>query len=421
MILCSSNLLSVYPLSVSEMIKGRVISSPHVDDLAEAAAVKANPEGKDTVTAFPLNIPSWYSLGTRLDNASIMTSTSDVPSERSLVMSLRRFVGNKNRTLIASLAFVFVAALTTWVGISVSAQRGRSGTTLATVKTLDICDLGPDAEGNVQWKYSGEIAVWNEGVAATTGFTIQDCIQNKTGAGQYEDVPNLCVSFPGTIVQPDGFTEIPPGTTQLTALVFKYTIIGPPLTGDIRNIARVKITNHSGHLDTPFGPEPKASWTGGVPPQCPTTGCPTCSYSQGYFKTHPEAWPLLIDLPLGPDTPFFMSGMTWMQVLSTSPGGNGYFILAKQYIAAVLNQARGACVPSGVQETITQATNWFSTNTQGTDKIGTGKDAIPATGCYVTSACGVQKDWGAILESYNLGGYEDGPDHCGDDDALPAP
>ena len=64
----------------------------------------------------------------------------------------------------------------------------------------------------------------------------------------------------------DSLGEIPPGTTQLTALVFKYTIYGPPLTGEIRNIARVKITNHSGQLGTPFGPEPKASWTGGAPP-----------------------------------------------------------------------------------------------------------------------------------------------------------
>ena len=119
-------------------------------------------------------------------------------------MSLKKFVGNKNRILIASLAFVLVA-LTTWVGVSVSAQRpGRSGTTLATVKTLDICE-SLDDEGNVQWKYSGEIAVWNEGAVATVGFTIQDCIQNKIGAGQFQDVP-LCASVIQARSATRGFT-----------------------------------------------------------------------------------------------------------------------------------------------------------------------------------------------------------------------
>ena len=61
-----------------------------------------------------------------------------------------------------------------------------------------------------------------------------------------------------------------------------------------------------------------------------------------------------------------MSGLDEMQALSTPPGGNGYFILAKQYIAAVLNQARGACVPEGLQDKIDEATEWLSTNTQGT-------------------------------------------------------
>ena len=53
---------------------------------------------------------------------------------------------------------------------------GKSGTTLAAVKTLDICTVDDS-----NWRYSGEVAVWNEGTVDTQGLRILDTIQNKTG------------------------------------------------------------------------------------------------------------------------------------------------------------------------------------------------------------------------------------------------
>lgn len=44
----------------------------------------------------------------------------------------------------------------------------------------------------------------------------------------------------------------------------------------------------------------------------------------------------------GPDTIFFLSEKTWIEVLETSSEGNNYYILAKQYIAAKLNVLAGA-------------------------------------------------------------------------------
>jgi hypothetical protein len=76
----------------------------------------------------------------------------------------------------------------------------------------------------------------------------------------------------------------------------------------------------------------------------------------GYWKTHPEDWPR----DYNPNDSFFRSGKTWMQVLWTVPDlGNVYYILAHQYIAAVLNRAIGCPVPPDVQTIIESATDWF--------------------------------------------------------------
>jgi hypothetical protein len=300
-------------------------------------------------------------------------------------------------SLMALIAVLGLVALFT--APAMAQKPGKNGTTLAGYKTIDICEL-PD--GN--WRYSGEIAVWNDGAVATENFTIEDCIQNKTGAGQFVD--RYCAaSFDPPL------TVIPAGTTQLTALTTKYTIVGAPLDGYIRNRAQLTITNHSGSLGTPKGPEPKATWLGTEVPACPLEGQCGCTYTQGYWGSKPGViWPDGFDR----NAPFFLSGLTWQQILDGVPGGNGYFILAHQYIPAVLNQANGACVPAGIQDTINLATEWFQVNTQGTPKSGTGKTAIPATGCEVGGSCGTQKDWGAVLDDYNNGDYPGSPGHCGE-------
>ncbi len=296
-----------------------------------------------------------------------------------------RSLRNHPRVLIATLALALIATVTTIIGLSVSAQR-RSGTTLAASKTIDICDLG---DGN--WKYSGDISVWNEGAVATTGLTIQDCIQNKTGSGQFMDI--YCTDIPVS-------AQIPAGTTMLTATVFHYEIIAPALTGDIRNAVKVTITNHSGSLGTPKGPEPKATWTGGTPGPC-AVEC-GCTYTQGYWGNKPGVvWPA----PYDRNAPFFNSGLTWQQILDAPAGGNGYIILGKQYIAAALNQANNACTPEGLfgaGGTFTLATSFFNSA------------STPGTTCPTPSSCGTQKTWGGILDSYNNGVYPGGPAHCGE-------
>lgn len=96
---------------------------------------------------------------------------------------------------------------------------------------------------------------------------------------------------------------------------------------------------------------------------------------------------------------FFLSAQTWQQVLDTPVNvSQGYYQLAHQYIAAVLNRANGAAVPDGVRDTLQLAESWLDTS-------------VPAA-CTPKGSCGIQKDWAATLDLFNNGNYPGGPPHC---------
>ncbi len=93
-----------------------------------------------------------------------------------------------------------------------------------------------------------------------------------------------------------------------------------------------------------------------------------CTHGSGYWKNHSSkksskrdaAWDVV-----GEDTPFFESGVTYLEAISHPPRGDAYFILAKHYIAAVLNEANGAVPGPGVVEALEAAADWFEANETG--------------------------------------------------------
>jgi hypothetical protein len=97
--------------------------------------------------------------------------------------------------------------------------------------------------------------------------------------------------------------------------------------------------------------------------------CGTCTLTPGYWKTHSREGPAPYDNTwallnvLEEDTPFFLSGKTYYEVLWTAPNGNVYYILAHAYIAAQLNILNGSSVPVGVQTALNAATTFFNTYT----------------------------------------------------------
>src|SRR5258708_3085307 len=183
-----------------------------------------------------------------------------------------------------------------------------------------------------------------------------------------------------------GVVSIPGFTDETAATQFPYYSDVSPLPRTIRNDALVQITNHSGRPPgSLLGPEPKATYSGTVPPPaCKTTS--QCTYSQGYWANKPGVvWPS----PYDPDALFYMSGQTWKTV-ANSPGQTGYYILAVQYIGAVLNAANGAPVPSGVQDILNQADAWFTANAPSacstgpqlhSAKASVGRKSAPPSAC----------------------------------------
>ena len=121
-----------------------------------------------------------------------------------------------------------------------------------------------------------------------------------------------------------------------------------------------------------------------------------CVRTQGYWGNKPDVvWPK----GYSRDAQFFGSGLTWQQVLDSPTRGDAYFILAHQYIAAVLNIASGASAPNSVRSVVLAAGAWFATATPGT---------------CVRGACQLQRSWASILDEYNNGEYPGGPKHCPD-------
>ena len=128
-----------------------------------------------------------------------------------------------------------------------------------------------------------------------------------------------------------------------------------------------------------------------------------CSLTQGYWKTHSKyagakkydaTWALI-----GEDTPFFSSGKTWFEAISTSSaGGSAYYILAHQYIAARLNIAGGTSSTPAVNVALAGATAFFSTYTPSSTLSATVRAQAIA--------------YAGTLADYNEGRI--GPGHCPD-------
>src|SRR5262249_11109094 len=102
----------------------------------------------------------------------------------------------------------------------------------------------------------------------------------------------------------------------------------------------------------------------------------------------------------GPDTTFFLSGQSWIQVFGTAPAGNAYYILAVQFMAAKLNMLNGASSTSAVDAALAWATTFFNTYTPA--QIGALEGNHPLGQTAISNA--------STLESYNTGAI--GPGHC---------
>jgi hypothetical protein len=181
--------------------------------------------------------------------------------------------------------FLFLSSLL-FVGLFFSphvfADNGQSGTTLSATKTAtghftrtfdwtidksvtpDTWNLFNGDTGTSQYTVSvtkdsgtdsvyvdGQVCVTNGGSVATENLSITDVIQDKIGAGQFQDYLSTPLDLSAKPILNAG-----------ESYCYSYSIPFTPIANtQYRNVAEITITNHSGSLGTPFGPDPKADFT----------------------------------------------------------------------------------------------------------------------------------------------------------------
>jgi len=122
-----------------------------------------------------------------------------------------------------------------------------------------------------------------------------------------------------------------------------------------------------------------------------------CTYTMGYWKNHPEDWPVE-EIKIGGVT---HTKEDAINILETPPEGDATYILAHQLIAAKLNVTNGAD-SNGLGDTIKNADAWLTANILGSDPT----DPARAQGIALAE----------MLDDFNNG--LSGPSHCEDEILL---
>lgn len=260
-----------------------------------------------------------------------------------------------NRPLRVLAAALLVAA---WLAPAAQAAPQQP----KALATLDVCeDLATGA-----WVYSGAVSL--AGTDAATA-KVDYLVQNRVNGTGYADVYRAQTAAGGK--NPE---------------VRRFSIAAAPRTlGSLRGAAKVSVTGVAAQ-------QVIAPFSGTVCGCNPVKGCVR---TQGYWGNKPGvAWPA----PYSRSAMFFSGGLTAQQVFDTPPRGSGYLILAKQYLAAVLNYAAGASAPPSIITAIDQAAAFFASGT------------TPAS-CG-PGQCHDQIALGSILDTHNNGEYPGAPKHC---------
>ena len=128
-----------------------------------------------------------------------------------------------------------------------------------------------------------------------------------------------------------------------------------------------------------------------VPPPPPGGGC---TYTIGYWKNHPDDWPLE-QVAIG--GVMYSKADAIKKILKARPRGDATIILARQLLAALLNEAAGADTRE-VLVAMAQADAWLVAHPLGSDPGG-------------DSRC-LALELAKLLDDFNNGRI--GPGHCED-------
>ena len=267
-------------------------------------------------------------------------------------------------------------------------------------------DTYPFAMGNTNIQV-GTISVWND---ATNVYVKYDMLPGYELADAH-----LCIStsaFPWTPPGqcPYNAGTLPPDTTTWTFTV-PFTDLG--LEGqacDVLLHLQVHAAINNAATNSQVGSAYAGTFKGQV---AYTISCDLppeslgCTYTQGFWKTHPSAWPVS-GLTIGG---VYYTRSQLINFLKTAPRGDASIIMGHQLVATLLNVASGASVPPDVQAAIDAAQAWMAANK---DADGTLPYGIRSTseGLPNPAAWDQAIGLGAVLDLFNNGLVSDGPPHC---------
>jgi hypothetical protein len=239
------------------------------------------------------------------------------------------------------------------------------------IVTLDVCENAVTGK----WIYSGVVSVpgaSSGGTAAKVDYMVQNKVD---GTGYQTSYVGAARALAGTATP-----------------VHSFSMEAPALTlGTMRGAAKVQLVDLA---------NPARVTTFELVTPATHCGCDVikgCVRTQGYWGNKPGVvWPV----PYSRDALFFSSGLSFQEILDAPVRGSGYLILAKQYIAAMLNRAAGASSPVSINNILYEARVFFQSGT------------TPAS-CG-PGECEDQKAIAGILDTYNNGLYPGAPGHCTD-------
>jgi hypothetical protein len=139
------------------------------------------------------------------------------------------------------------------------------------------------------------------------------------------------------------------------------------------------------------------------PPPPPPPPLEGCTLTQGFWKNHPDAWPVA-GLTIGEET--YMKAVL-IAILQTPVEGNAALNLLHQYIAAALNVASGAELDPVTEEALADAHAWLVAHLSVSFVDGQPVVAYVATDSAEGQEAIMLK---TILDQFNNGYI--GPGHC---------
>lgn len=251
----------------------------------------------------------------------------------------------------------------------------------------------------------GEIRVWND----TTNVYVQWVMY----PGYELAETHLCISttaFPWTPPGQCPYQQdpMPPDTTTFT---FTIPLSDLGLTGESCG-ALLYLQPHAAVLNAESNEKVGSAYGGTFKGRIAyTVSCDLppqelgCTYTQGYWKTHPSAWPV-DGLTIGG---VWYTRSQLISFLKTAPRGDASVIMGHQLVAALLNVANGASTNPEVAQALADAEAWMTANKDADGKLPYGirptADGVPNSAAWDQAI-----NIGAVLDLFNNG--NDGPPHC---------